>query len=429
MQTGKKMAKILVPEPKAEKINLKILDKSHEISSHNQKVFINPKGSPKNDESENKATFDLVVVDTPEEKKDPVEAPAPPADFLGTGKVVNHVFENIENEFIVNNQNIPSKNTSDSSSGNLKFDSKSFHKMTQSNKGRLGADALSEYVEFFKTKNGSSIDEYLTKLSKLEELAHDFEYGYLIVSDQVVYGALTNTSFTTKFLGSGVQIDGDGPNSLNTLKSKHASILGAAFQNNIEAKKHAYTIGAVPQLLRMLEESSSVDTHGRIVYALSGLVVGYDEAVRAFEQSGGLDTIMSLYINYSHPMMLSLDSPKADILKTPFSLDQMRKFSWLRKKVLSFFEDYFNPDMRPTKPSPAADSDNSSIFDQLSYQPNVSKWCQTISSSFNFFPNKRDSASGFLFSEKVATASSYSLLSEKYPDTCLDKKILLVSQS
>ncbi|OMJ29823.1 Nucleotide exchange factor SIL1 [Smittium culicis] len=430
MQTGKKMAKLLEPEP-AKISSLKIIDDVGGKNSNKQKVIQAPSSNSDglNFDKNPDTSFDVMVVDNPEEQEK-IDAKIKEAKEEEIRQVrANFLDARIRNE-IKNLQNSNDKEK------DHKLDSKTFFKPEGSKKEKK-LDSLLEFTDFFSNSTGSNMVEYTSKLSKLEELAHDIEFGYSIVSNDIIFNALINRTFTEEFLrkdiisalSTATQDDLKDKNSainkIRRLSSKHAIILGSAFQNNIEAKKIATTKrDAVNTLLNLLTESNLTETKGRLVYSLSSLVVGYPPAVTVFENSNGISKLSSVYKNFSLPTMLNFESKSNDALKTPFSLEEMKEFSWLRKKIVAFFEDYFNPDMKPIVSKPNSETgqeSNTSI--NSNDQESVRTWCDLIQSAFSSLSASSDPKSKFLESEKRSIASSYTLLSNIYPTSCKNEKI------
>mmetsp|Transcript_475 Transcript_475/g.553 ORF Transcript_475/g.553 Transcript_475/m.553 type:complete len:289 (+) Transcript_475:26-892(+) len=73
-----------------------------------------------------------------------------------------------------------------------------------------------------------------------------------------------------------------------------AWIIASASQNNPEVQKSMFESNALDSLVKMLDEGTSSKVRAKIIYAISGIIKNYPEALSAFEALNGVSSLTGL---------------------------------------------------------------------------------------------------------------------------------------
>ncbi|PVU88272.1 hypothetical protein BB561_005944 [Smittium simulii] len=201
------------------------------------------------------------------------------------------------------------------------------------------------FEDFFKSVNSNTnYEAFIDMLNKLEDIAHDTEYGYAIIKSPILLNMLTDftspamlsNSMNLKAESADVKTTQEHRDKINKIK---ALILGASLQNNYEAQLEALEADTTIKIIHLFKQEQSVIIKNGLLYVISSMIRGNLKSLVNFESYNGPETIMSWFDNYTQSQYLNFSTGKTDK-----DLDA-KQYSKLRQKLVLFMDDYYNQNM------------------------------------------------------------------------------------
>ncbi|RGB37583.1 armadillo-type protein [Rhizophagus diaphanus] len=129
-------------------------------------------------------------------------------------------------------------------------------------------------------QNTSSIQGLISALDGLEELVHELDFGIKFAKDQGIKSILELLDHES-----------------SQIKEKAAIVIGTAMQNNPIAQDDVKHLRIVTRLLDNLSTETDIKVSIRLIYALSSMVRGNQNAIQSIKDNNGLQRLSDLYEN------------------------------------------------------------------------------------------------------------------------------------
>ncbi|KAJ1730272.1 nucleotide exchange factor sil1 [Coemansia biformis] len=238
-------------------------------------------------------------------------------------------------------------------------------------------DRTVELVGYVVEVGGGNVDsgahaQLLAVLGELKELAYDPRQAERVMGDPGAVDALLR-------LGDPEPRPTAWPAEVRRLAS---IILGTMVQNNPRLQGIGHRAGAIPALLRTIQQEHDAVAAGRHLFALSSMTRGHAGALAQFAELGGLGIVQDL-----RPLS-SLATSKEEAAR-------------LEMRIVRFVEDALNPELSPGLP------DSVTRF--------AAGWCDSL--ALRLIGSTGDGAS-FANEHRLLYLRSLQLLRVAYPDTC-----------
>ncbi|RIA87445.1 armadillo-type protein [Glomus cerebriforme] len=145
----------------------------------------------------------------------------------------------------------------------------------------------SDHIQFelyiSQLQNSSSLQVLVSALDGLEDLVHELDFGIKLAKGQGIISILS-------------LLDHDSAQ----IKKKAAIVIGTAMQNNPTAQDDVKHLRIVSRLLDRLSNETDVKVSIRLIYALSSIVRGNQNAIQSIKDNNGLQRLSVLYGNRSN---------------------------------------------------------------------------------------------------------------------------------